>query len=495
MKIKDILLPNPIDSKNFPDCDNKEVYFIEDDKLLMFLLKNQENNVITAFIVNDTQEIIKEIIDSSIRKEIKLVNKDSYQIDSENGKLLLKTDFTDKTSKISKIDIIDCFKPSKRLSLRVDVERQLSYLCHGRCMFEGCGERLNIDFITGKKGNFKNFAHIIAASENGPRGSKEESKKYENDPENFLVLCDKHHRLIDRIAPGLYTANRLRSMRYNFIIKSEDCLDSLAYPHSNVCVVVWPISSNSVAIPTEQEVIEAANILHLQTNRKSYYIENSNSYSITKEIWWSNLSNNLTQVESSIKSFYNDDKSILLFALGPTAAMIGLGAKLGNKNHIIPVPRLRKNGWGWLSQIEPAVFQIEECDKKKTNEVVLEVFLTDKPQCSEPSNLHNIHHVRISLANLDNSCISTNEISNSFLIFMINLFTQKLRSYKRIHILACASNVACIQLGRAIEHIHSDIILYDFNSEGNHTYWIPRLSINTNDKQIIIKGINDTQEK
>ena len=36
---------------------------------------------------------------------------------------------------------------------------------HGRCMFTGCGDRLDIEQLTGMKGNIGYLAHNVASSE------------------------------------------------------------------------------------------------------------------------------------------------------------------------------------------------------------------------------------------------------------------------------------------------------------------------------------------
>ena len=41
---------------------------------------------------------------------------------------------------------------------------------HGYCMFDGCGQDLMLDELTGKKGNYSYLAHNVASSENGTRG-------------------------------------------------------------------------------------------------------------------------------------------------------------------------------------------------------------------------------------------------------------------------------------------------------------------------------------
>lgn len=61
-------------------------------------------------------------------------------------------------------------------------------------------------------GNYSYFAHIVASSEDGPRGNKD-SEKLANEPTNIMLLCDKCHRLIDKIAPNEYGIEHLRKMR------------------------------------------------------------------------------------------------------------------------------------------------------------------------------------------------------------------------------------------------------------------------------------------
>lgn len=71
---------------------------------------------------------------------------------------------------------------------------------HGRCMFTGCGQRLGSDELSGEKGNFSYLAHNVASSERGERGISILSERLSNESSNVLLLCDKHHRLIDKIA-------------------------------------------------------------------------------------------------------------------------------------------------------------------------------------------------------------------------------------------------------------------------------------------------------
>ena len=81
----------------------------------------------------------------------------------------------------------------------------------GRCEFRGCNEPVWRNNLTLSDGNFAEVAHIIAASEDGPRGS-EESADLRIDYSNLMLLCQRCHKEIDD-APGEYSAELLRQWK------------------------------------------------------------------------------------------------------------------------------------------------------------------------------------------------------------------------------------------------------------------------------------------
>ncbi|MDE0010536.1 MAG: HNH endonuclease [Candidatus Poribacteria bacterium] len=78
----------------------------------------------------------------------------------------------------------------------------------GRCEFQGCNEPVWRNNLTLSDGNFGEVAHIIAASEDGPRGS-EESVDLRIDYSNLMLLCPRCHIEIDR-DPNKYSSELLR---------------------------------------------------------------------------------------------------------------------------------------------------------------------------------------------------------------------------------------------------------------------------------------------
>ncbi|WP_461640542.1 SAVED domain-containing protein [Labilibaculum euxinus] len=66
----------------------------------------------------------------------------------------------------------------------------------GRCEFSGCNEPVWYNDLTLSDGNFAEVAHIIGASEDGPRGS-EDSGNLQQEFSNLMLLCRKCHKEID----------------------------------------------------------------------------------------------------------------------------------------------------------------------------------------------------------------------------------------------------------------------------------------------------------
>jgi len=125
-----------------------------------------------------------------------------------------------------------------------------------RCQFDGCGQDLRRHFVPGATGNFVYFAHIVASSSDGPRGDRVESPRLATDPTNIMLMCDKCHRLIDRIAPLRYTTEILRTMREDSIREVRRCLDSLQYPAARMLVIGGNIEGQSFAF--DERIAEEA---------------------------------------------------------------------------------------------------------------------------------------------------------------------------------------------------------------------------------------------
>ncbi|MCV3768210.1 HNH endonuclease [Rhizobium sp. TRM95796] len=81
-------------------------------------------------------------------------------------------------------------------------QRALWARAAGRCQYRGCNCELIGELLSGKEDKMFGFvAHIVADSPNGARGHPTRSALLAKDISNLMLLCAKHHRLIDDEAP------------------------------------------------------------------------------------------------------------------------------------------------------------------------------------------------------------------------------------------------------------------------------------------------------
>jgi hypothetical protein len=84
----------------------------------------------------------------------------------------------------------------------------------GRCEYRGCNEDLVGDLIAGKDDGLYGFiAHIVADAPGGPRGDPVRSPLLAKDLSNLMILCARHHKLIDRDAVDEHPEQLLLEMK------------------------------------------------------------------------------------------------------------------------------------------------------------------------------------------------------------------------------------------------------------------------------------------
>jgi len=83
----------------------------------------------------------------------------------------------------------------------------------GRCQYDGCNRPLWQDEVTQIEFNSAYIAHIIADSPDGPRGDPVLSEQLKRDISNLMLLCDVHHRQIDKVDVAGHPVKLLREMK------------------------------------------------------------------------------------------------------------------------------------------------------------------------------------------------------------------------------------------------------------------------------------------
>lgn len=357
-------------------------------------------------------------------------------------------------------------------------KRQVNLDAYGRCMFEGCGVNLRIDEMSGESGNYGYLAHNVASAENGPRGIRGVSRELSDNASNILLLCDKHHRLIDKIASADFPAHRLTRMREDFCIAANNLLDGLSYEPVPTIAILWPVQRNVISPPSNLQIAQSlakkkwrmAATLHTPCSDNDSIFRDFTADKI-HSLWPKLISDAADKVISCLGiSQYRS----ALFAFGPMPQLIALGAKLGNKQEIIPMLRYRDgNQWIWPSDkpqgLDYSILGLNDLNPKE-KEIILTLSFTNHPPQFDAftieKKLKKIE-VRVNDDSMGNGAIGHPQDGIKFMAHMQRFLHNLKDSYgvKKIHLLPCASNAVCVFFGKAFDIKHPELIVYDFSKK------------------------------
>lgn len=344
---------------------------------------------------------------------------------------------------------------------------------HGYCMFEGCGDRLDIDYLTGASGNYSYLAHNVASSESGPRGIPYLSEELSNNPDNILLLCDKHHRLIDRVACADYPASRLTQMRSEFLINTERLLEGLSFQPIPVFSVLWPVGGHVVSPPESRDIAESLSRLRTRIRGAMNNLsDNERRYRTKPERFAKEMDEIVTEeAETIVNQTKNYGYRAALFAFGPMPALVGLGACLGNKSEITPMLRYRDgNCWVWPqdSRSETPYKVNWKNEIEKSSEVTISIALTQYPEVMKKTAAALGYPEIEIVANQMGNAALPHPDNGLELKSELHAILQKLRDQfgvNRVHLLICASNAACVFVGQAVDLYQPALLVYDFDGD------------------------------
>ncbi|WP_157889102.1 SAVED domain-containing protein [Herminiimonas arsenitoxidans] len=135
------------------------------------------------------------------------------------------------------------FTQGRGKSLSSRDESRVWHEAAGRCMYRGCGEDLTNTSLTTKSAAAAYLAHIVASDEDGPRGDPYWSHTLSDDPNNVMLMCDAHHRLVDRIDVVAHPSEHLNAMRAEHVAKVRAVLDSLRFPNARGIALLGDIGN------------------------------------------------------------------------------------------------------------------------------------------------------------------------------------------------------------------------------------------------------------
>lgn len=228
----------------------------------------------------------------------------------------------------------------------------------GRCQYDGCNEPLWVDSLTKAEFNTAYIAHIVADSPKGPRGDITLSEQLKDDISNLMLMCDTHHRLIDKEAVEEHSVERLQKMKRKHEKRieiltaiNEDKQSHIVLYGANIGQQSAPLSYDRAALAMVPERYPA-NARAIELSLKNSPFEDH------EESFWNIEREHLErQYKSNIKPRLStgEIKHLSIFSMAPQPLLINFGRLLSD----IPaadVYQLHREPADWKWQKHPDGF-------------------------------------------------------------------------------------------------------------------------------------------
>lgn len=250
----------------------------------------------------------------------------------------------------------------------------------GRCQYAGCNQSLIGDLVSGNAKLIQALvAHIVSAKPNGPRGDVIRSLLLVDDINNLMLLCHKHHRLIDFEEEDEHPEERLLAMKASHEERVE-ILTSLTEDRQTHILTFGapigrldaPLSYESVRMTVLPERYPAGGrAMHLEMKGCQYRDHEPEYWAFQQENLARQFREKLAgRIETS------EVRHLSVFGLAPQPLLIELGRLLCD---ICPmdVHQLKREpkGWGWLTDGDPIKFVTSE-SKMEAPRVALKLALS-----------------------------------------------------------------------------------------------------------------------
>jgi hypothetical protein len=253
-----------------------------------------------------------------------------------------------------------------RASISTESTLRLWVAASGRC--EYCNQYLLADGYSGYELNLAEKAHIVGATNapGSPRGASEMPLAARAEPENLMLLCRDHHRVIDRLIEE-HTVQGLLRMKREHEARILAVTGISAEQGSVVLRVIGTVRGAAVQIP--RSTAAAAIIADGRYPRyplalagEDIEINLRNLPEEGEEAYWSTGKRIIAQATQRIRDAQDPIAHISVFAIARIPLLVALGFHLDDK---IPttIYQRRRDGAGdgaWLADPAAPTVSFEE---------------------------------------------------------------------------------------------------------------------------------------
>lgn len=275
---------------------------------------------------------------------------------------------------------------SERGSISTQETLRLWVAAGGRCEYRGCNEYLFEDELTGYELNLAERAHIVGATEEpgSPRGESTLDASERSQEPNLMLLCRKHHRVIDRLirehgVAGLREMKRGHEERIRLVTSLNEDASSVVVRMSGGirgAPVEIPRAAVQRAVVAEGRFPRFRAALageDLEIDLRRLPGEEEASY-------WEAGERMIAAQTTRLREAQDVVGHVSVFALARLPLLVSLGFHLDDKVPVTVFPRLRggtgDGGWGFDEGAASSAFRLRQLVEGSLDEVALAVSVT-----------------------------------------------------------------------------------------------------------------------
>ncbi len=343
----------------------------------------------------------------------------------------------------------------------------------GRCQYRGCNCSLTQDILTKKYFNKSYIAHIVADVAGGPRGDAVRSPLLKDDITNLMLLCDAHHRLIDRADVAGNPETLLLAMKKEHEDRIEtvtaiapDMQSHILTYKANVGVFTPEMSYQTVSqflMPTYYPAM--ADTIDLS-------LSNSIQKDSTQAYWTTEVANLEAQFDRKLFQKYTkgEIQHLSVFAFAPIPLLIKLGTLINDiyKSNIHQKVR-NPDTWNLdddITEVKYTVIEPEIKHKTVALNISLSATITNDRITQVLGDECDIFTITID--NPFNDYLKSKKHLEDFSISIRQLFNQIKAKYDAqtpIHIFPAMPIAKAVELGRVwMPKADMPLYLYDENT-------------------------------
>ena len=363
-------------------------------------------------------------------------------------------------------------------SLPIKAQRELYQRAACMCEFEGCSVPLFYDLVSASPVNNGQFAHIIPSSVNGPRGDFDSGTCDVGSPENRILLCKKHHELVDD-DPSKYPPVVLRRMKASHESKVAAFVVCMRQDAVFALIFSSKIKGIHEGLISDAQINEAAvSSGHPLLNERPYRLCINTDYKYATRRYWQKqvheLEKHIARLRDDIKIRGVAAVRLAVFPIAPIPLIIKLGSLLIDSLQLKVYPKLRSpECWCWQKEESFLSFHFKKLKDGEgvVRHVGLVISISDDIGRNVLDTLSGdvrpMYHMKAKNIRLD--AIRTEKdlsIFDKSLYSLIGRIQKKFGQDVEIDIFPAIPNTAAFEIGyRHMPKVHPKLNIYE-NSNG-----------------------------